>query len=273
MLLTPAVAFMQKSGFQGPGDIVASWDEWWGLRGYSAAYAAPGNNPAIDVVDAATGLITTTCNILATGALDVATILGLGYAVKVKKLYDQSGNAKHLSQATLAAMPALTLSGLGALPVMTFAGGQTLKGTITGHAQPYCYSLVGRITGNTGATQTIMGETGINIQIGFNTGGGNDNTWYQYAGGGAAVAFAAADATPHAVQSLFNDPSSSTYCDGSSTVTNSGSNALGTAFSLGEFTGFGQNMTGFICECGIKNSDYSASFSSMNSNQHAYWVF
>src|SRR2546423_14600730 len=62
----PAVA-----GYSGLGEI-ATAAAYWGLRGYSAAYAAPGNNPAIDIVKASDGPALMTINILSNGDLDVA---------------------------------------------------------------------------------------------------------------------------------------------------------------------------------------------------------
>src|SRR5882757_9830332 len=137
------------SSYSGPGDISSGALAWWGCRGYNAAYST-GSNPAMDVVDTATGLITTTVNIKTNGKLDTATILGLGYAVSVKKLYDQTGNGVHVTQATLSAMPALTLSGLGSEPVMTFASAssQFLSTSFGSIAQPWSLIGVLKRTGN-----------------------------------------------------------------------------------------------------------------------------
>src|SRR5882757_6632070 len=146
------------SSYSGPGDISSGALAWWGCRGYNAAYST-GSNPAMDVVDTATGLITTTVNIKSDGTLDTATILGLGYAVSVKKLYDQTGGTFHLTQATLASMPALTENVIGSLPGMTFSGSQKLVSPTYASQvnQPFTMSVIGKRTGNTSSFGDYLG--------------------------------------------------------------------------------------------------------------------
>jgi hypothetical protein len=63
--------------------------------------------------------------------------------IKVAKLYDQTGNGRHFTQATLANMPNLTASGLNGLPVLNFPGSVFVLGTATVTvAQPFTYSTV-----------------------------------------------------------------------------------------------------------------------------------
>lgn len=62
------------AGYSGPGDAVPGWTAWWGLRAYSAAYAAAHGNLAI--IRAATGAnagTTTTITALSSGAFDQTT--------------------------------------------------------------------------------------------------------------------------------------------------------------------------------------------------------
>lgn len=78
--------------YQGPGDIVSGAVAWYSpARAYSAAFAATAG-PIMDLVDAATGTIPTTINILPTGFVDIAAIPTTPQ--KVTKLYDQTGNGK-----------------------------------------------------------------------------------------------------------------------------------------------------------------------------------
>lgn len=257
--------------YSGPGDVVSGAIGWWGLRGYSNAYST-GSNPAIDVVDAATGLITTTVNILANGNLDNATILALGYAVKVKKIYDQTGNNMHVTQATLANMPALTQNVIGTLPGMTFSGSQSLtSGAWTSTTnEPYVFSGVGERTGNTSNFADIIGSASTtDPQLGFSNSANNALLY-----NGIIVSFPGVnDNAFHAMQGLFNAAASSIYVDGSS----SGAvNPSGGSLDIGQMVviGSGDNfLTGIILEAGIWPSDISASFSAMNSNQHTYWGF
>lgn len=51
--------------YVGPGDLVPGAACWYGMRAYNSAYAAPGSNPAIDVLRADGA--TATINILASG--------------------------------------------------------------------------------------------------------------------------------------------------------------------------------------------------------------
>ena len=137
------------SGYTGPGDVVSGAYAWYGLRGYTAAYST-GSNPALDLVDQA-GANQITVNILSDGRLDVASISAWVTAnsvstIKVKRWYDQSGNARHLNQATLTNMPVLNLTGFGSLPAVTITGTvpQTMA-TSTGsfaQSQPITYSFV-----------------------------------------------------------------------------------------------------------------------------------
>src|SRR5580765_4648404 len=95
---SPALDAAGSAAYVGPGDI-ATYSFWGGLRGYSAAYAAPGTNPAIVVYDTATDLISTDINILSDGTLDLAslaTFVGLHGSVAIGKVYDQTGNGKHM---------------------------------------------------------------------------------------------------------------------------------------------------------------------------------
>lgn len=273
LLMTGAGKFFPvAASYSGPGDIVASAASWWGLRGYSAAYST-GSNPAADVVDAATGLITTTVNILSNGNLDEATVLGLGYAVKVKKLYDQSGNGQHLTQATLAAMPALTANAIGSLPGMTFAGAQELtNATFPGFTQnqPVTISTVIKRTGTfTTENDWFVTSTGGFFVAGFLN---SANTVFTYAGGGVSSVGSIADNSFHAIQSVFNNAGQSViYVDGVNTnVSSAGANPVSGPLTVG-----GSNfLTGVLMEIGDWGVAFSgANNSAMDANQRSYWGF
>lgn len=60
------------SGYTGPGDVVGSAVVWYGLRGYSAAYAAPGTGNSVNVRRASDNA-TQDIVILTTGAVDIAS--------------------------------------------------------------------------------------------------------------------------------------------------------------------------------------------------------
>lgn len=137
--------------YTGPGDVVSSATSWWGLWGYNAAYAT-GSNPAIDVVDQA-GANPLTVNILANGQLDVASINTWVTAnsvstIRVTKVYDQV-STRHLTQATLANMPSLNLTGINSKPAMQFtaANSERLATGIFSVTQPLWYVSVFNKTG------------------------------------------------------------------------------------------------------------------------------
>jgi hypothetical protein len=120
-------------------------DVWWGLRGYNASYAAPGTNPAIDIVKTSDGTSQGTINILSDGTLDVATITALGFGVSISKWYDQTGGGRHLLQATLANMPLVVLNFLGVRPTANFPGGHTVSSSLNyTNTQPFNSSWVGQ---------------------------------------------------------------------------------------------------------------------------------
>lgn len=268
------------ASYTGPGDTVSNAYAWWGLRGYSAAYST-GSNPAIDVVDTATGLLgPTVVNIKSDGSLDTATILGLGYAVSVTKLYDQTNNGYHLIQTTLANMPSLTLSGIGGLPVMTFTGGsQGLKSTTsqTAQAQPIVAVTYVKRTGDFTTQADILQASQGGIQCLFAS---SANTAGSYSGTSVPTV-SVTDSHWHSLIYLFNGTSSDIFVDGSSNAplgSNPGTNGIlsgtgiGKPFLMGDdSTGGGNPLKATITEGGWWPSDISASVSALRTNQQNYW--
>lgn len=264
--------------FTGAGDIISGALAWWGLRAYNAAYAT-GSNPAIDIVKTSDGSALQTINILSTGALDTATISGLGYGVSVTKLYDQTGNGNHLTQATLANMPVLTLNSIGVLPAMTFVrtSDQGLS-TTTGIAfsQPHSISHVSKRTSGAAGWGTVVSFGDASVVVGYEDPFSGTTSLTLYASA-TFVTVSAADNSTHAIQLLGSGASSIIYVDGSSNVVSAGTlgSASGTytrAITLGEYNGV-DGHDGTIHETGVWSGDKSGLFSSINSNQHAYWGF
>ncbi len=218
------------SGYVGPGDIVSGASAWYGVRGYNAAYCT-GSNPGMDVVDTATGLLETTINIKTDGSLDEATILGLGYAVSVKKWYDQTGNGLHITQAALNDMPALTTDAIGgAIPVVSGNDGAAALSNTTGYgaiSQPWSLSCVFRVPIH-GSFQAIF--TGSDSATGLIT-NGNANEVSPFAGGTTSVA--ATDAAFHVLNFKANSNTTRYVVDSAAPATlDPGTNAWpsGTVF-------------------------------------------
>jgi hypothetical protein len=268
--------FKKVSAYTGPGDIASGAAAWWGLRGYSAAYST-GSNPAVDLVDQA-GNNPITINILSNGNLDVGSINAWVTAhsvttITVKKLYDQTGNANHVSQTVLSQMPTLVLNVLGALPAIFYfsSSAQVLTGsTLPVAAYPIWCSYVAERTGNTIANNQVINTNagGAFAQFGFRQ---NVTSVYEYAG--AIPLASASDNAFHAVQNYISGAGASNldsiYVDG---VNTGGLNA-GTSVPTGSVVVGDTAMNGYILEAGLWGSDQTSKNSAMNSNQHTYWGF
>lgn len=275
---TGPAPYYKVAGYVGPGDVVSGALGFWGGRGYNAAYCT-GSNPAIDVVDTATGLITTTINIKTDGSLDVATIIALGYAVSVKKFYDQTGHSLHLdTQATLAKMPTFVNNAIGSLPGFALAGatfnGLQSTNSLT-QAQPWGVSAVAKRTGNNTSYGAIFGSdsAGQGYFVGF---GNSTNTATIYAGTVYKPAISVSDGSFHALQYTANGASSSIYVDGSAaTAGDASTGAIGDKVSGGFVPGNNEGITAIIGEIIVYGLDLTASSrqSNLNSNQRAYWGF
>ncbi len=259
------------AGYSGPLDVVtggATPLAWYGLRAASAAKAAATAN-CIDVYDTATGLIgPTTITVTTAGNLDVATIAGLGYGVSVSKLYDQVGT-NHVVNATHANRPTITLSGLGALPIMSLSGSQYLiSGSALNQNQPFVASAVAIRTGSFTSDQTWYASVGsATIAIGFRNAA---NTLLMFAGN--VVTAAANDSTWHAVQMTMNGASGEIYTDGSGSTVNGGANNSDAATRYGGDAT--NNIVGAQNELGLWSGTFTAGDkTAINSNQHTYWGF
>lgn len=280
MLFSPQIlvrrppARVVSSAYTGPGDIVSGAYFWGGLRAYNAAYAT-GSNPALDLVDQA-GANPLTVNILSTGRLDVASINTWVTAnsvstIKVTKLYDQTGNARHVVEATLTNMPVLNLTGFGSLPAIVFtaASSHRLKSTGTYTlSQPNTFSFVyNRTSGGSNFQEALGFQNDATI---FMPSGGGANTLYLQANSGSADVTATV-ATWHAVQGIFNSASSAAYVDGSGTTgLNPGSSGVTTrAIFIAGQPSLANYYGGSIAEFGIWNSAFNATQAGdMNTNQH-----
>jgi hypothetical protein len=278
LLIRPAgtVVAAGGGGYSGPGDVVSSAVAWWGLRGYNAAYAT-GSNPAVDLQDQA-GANPITINILSNGKLDVASINTWVTAhsvttIKVAKVYDQTGNAHHLTQVTLALMPALTLNALGTNPALTGNNSvNMIGGALTIQAQPFTFSSVAKNT-SSGTQGALFSDVSGNFEGVFNF-SGSANTVAIFAGAGPN-SFTASDASTHAMQFVFNGASSDMNVDGTQNTNSAGTGSVAASDQIRLFQGVaGGLFTGFEYELGYWASAFSTTQSSnVSSNQHAYWGF
>jgi hypothetical protein len=274
------VAFVAPT-YQGPGDINGTAYFWCGLRAISASYASPGTNPAIDIVDQA-GANPLTVAILSTGSLDVASVSAWVTAhsvttIKVKKCYDQSGSAIHVSQATVANMPSLVLSGVpgqnASRPAMLFdaSNSQQLAAVPTTTAVPTPFTVSGVAQPTTTATMYYLGSN-TSVGFGFNINAANDVGFFDNV---PLVQSSLPINNFYASQYLANGATSGAYINGTGTTGSTGTlNFVNAAQSLqiGR-DAFNRFMNGYLDETGAWNGDQSANNAAMNSNQRTYWGF
>ncbi len=265
VIFTPALA--TGVSYTGPGDLVAGWSAWWGLRAFSAATI--GTNCIKlrrDSDQAVLDFVT-----LANGSLDVASIATWKGAANlfVDTLYDQSGNGRNVGNTTAGDQPSFTLSGLGSRPIMTDVSTdaliQTAGPTVT-QAQPFSVSAVANFDGVAGrsayfgtddnATPVYVGSRGGASEM--NSGGDGDTT---VANGW------------HRVQSTFNTPSFEQYIDGTpNSVSSVGSNVMS-----GELLRIFADSSGtFWHKSLVEVGMYPGAFttpnkSALDANQQTYW--
>jgi hypothetical protein len=245
----------------------------------SAAYAG---GAAIDIVDSGNANAAT-INTLANGKLDEATLatwITAHGTASIKKIYDQTGGAKHLAQATVANMPTIIQSALGSLSCMSFVRASSQQLSVTSNytiSQPMTYSVVANRTGSTSSQMCLLGNSNSQSEILFTTAATIDI--YSTPGGGGVgmspFTGGVADATWLAVNALLNGASSSAYVNG----TNNGSLGAGTvAVSPTNVTSMGDDLSGNfldgrMTEAGLWAADKSSNFVALNSNQRTYWGF
>lgn len=241
------------ASYVGPGDLVSGATAWYSCtRAYSAAYAAPGTNPACTIRRASDNA-TTTLAVLSTGLVNVAaaTSFCASTTCYVSEAFDESGSGYNATQATAAAQPQLSFSCIGSLPCMSFAGGQYLSPPSITLNQPLSFSAVAVRSANfTSQTSIFAQATAPYTQLSFGT---SANTIFVY--GGTVANVSQADSATHAFQALLNGTSSGINVDGSLTTTNSGTSGVSGVLSIG---GDGaQYLSGNIEEAGIWPSAFA----------------
>jgi hypothetical protein len=187
--------------------------------------------------------------------------------IKVTKIYDQTGAGNHFTQATLASMPALTLSALGGLPGLTFSGSEVLASAAVTFSTPYSFSTVYERTNSTagGILGAVTTSSGIVA--------GNGANLFQVVAGSAA-AQAASDAAFHAASAVLTSGGTNSFAvvDGVKGSTSSaGANTISAlALRIGRDSG-GNTITGTIMEVGIwpTTTFNSTQYGNLNTNQHS----
>ncbi len=268
------------SSYQGVGDAKSGAVAYYGLRAYDAAKAATAPFPGIQVVDQATGLITNDINILTTGALDLATLAGLG-SVWISKIYDQVGTNYLFSNSDGTSPTVNATATPNSKPGMVFtsAGGTILQSHVTpGLTAPFTFGVFAERNANTTTVGSIISELSHNLQIlRFNS---NVNEVLTYDAAAGIITATASDSGFHSMQAVIDSgggATSSIYVDGS--ASSDVGNTLGSGVAISNAIRVGANsglslgsFDGFFCEMGVWSSKLSSGdCSAISSNQHTYW--
>lgn len=255
--------------YAGPGNIVSGAFAWWGLQAYNAAYAT-GSNAALDLHNDGSGTFVATINILSSGLLDVATAATIisGGASRIGKLYDQTGNARHITQAINGQRPQLQLSILGTLPSMFFDGvtrGDFLQTAASATIpQPYSYEAVAQISA-AGGVRPIIGPSGdATTALAYRA----SSVSAVLSSGAGEIAQATAQSAFHCWQGICPSNTGTIQTDGSATTgAGIGTGGYTTAIMLGSSQA-GGFWDGYIGETGIWALDNTLTLTSMNTNAH-----
>lgn len=259
--------YLSANAYQGPGDIIAGWIAWWGLRAFSNAVAATGTQPAINVrrtSDSATMDIL----ILPSGKFDVATLTTFLTSTTgfITKWYDQSGNGRDVVQATTAKQAQILLTGGPSGGVSAKYVGSSSQGYATAGNVAFPTASISFVAIRTANFTSIMPVVHSNGPASgfFNSA----NTIYWFAG--LNVSVTATDSVWHAANSTFTaGAGSSINVDGVRTTGNVSSSASSLTLEFGSGISGGQFLTGNLVEGGINSNQFSsAQQTAMNSNQH-----
>ena len=267
-----AAAVSTSATYAGPGDIVSGAYRYCGMRAYTlASIGANAIRLRRDSDNAEQDFVTVTG-----GGLDLAAISTFKGTANlfITKLYDQVGTNNY-TNSTAAKQPALTLSGLGSLPISAYSSASVstlISSSLVTQAQPFTISAVARRTSNiTGTTQVLWANSSSgSLQFSYTT---TANTVLMYAG--SAVNATATDNVWHAFQGVYGGSSSDINVDGTVNTVGAGSQAqVGQLSYIGSYDNTSYGMDGNIQEFGEWAFAFTPTQSSnMSANQHAYWGF
>lgn len=276
IIIKKGVGIAAAAPYQGPGDIVSGAEAWWGLRGYSLAYATPGTNNAVHIVDSG-GANGTDIKILSTGGLDlgaVNTFITNHGTPSVATFYDQSGHGHDLTQSTVAQMPTLAASGNGltSLPSMAFVSANSTSMSFTWggvtQSAPFTFNLVGNHT-TSAVTQAPLSGSGGVFAVYHDTA---NNQFGGYAGSNADAT--ASDGNWHALGLAFTNSTADIIAvdAAQSTGTSMGGNMI-TNSTLVIMSDTSHLLDGFISEAGwwLSPGLSGANLTSLYNQQHTYY--
>lgn len=172
---------------------------------------------------------------------------------------DESGNARHVTQATGANQPTYRTAVLNGKPVLRFDGSTDyMDVAFTALAQPNTIFLVAKSTGAVTNRQAFDSQRG-GIDTARNTlyasGGG---FWAMYGGGAEVVSSTSVDAAAVQITGLFNGGSSVLRRDGAQIASgNSGTQGCG-GIRVGSYNGSSNFWSGDVAEILVYNAALSS---------------
>lgn len=267
------------ASYSGPGDVVSSATAWGSVaRVYTVAQASTSTSLA-DLVATTGGAAVCTLRGSASGFVDLAAsycagttpaaacAAASGGSCKVTKLYDQTGNGNHWTQATLANMPTLSFGSLGGFPTLTSTAGVNMDSPSVTIAQPLTVVVVSqRSAGFTSIQRMFINNTaGEQPRFGYN------NVANQVAlNAGSIVTATASDSAFHAFVSVVNNASSSVVVDGAATTGTTGTAAFSATPIRIMNDNSGNELQGSLSEIGFWPSGFNATqYGNMNTNIHS----
>jgi len=218
-------------GYQGPGDVVSGASVFGSCaRAYNAAYAN-GTNPLCDLVAITGGAVVCTLRVKTNGFVDLAAnycagttpsaacAAASGTQCVIAKIYDQTGNGNHFTQATLANMPVLAFSVLNGLPSIRNNGvnGILTSPSLTIPTPLTMMSTAQRTANFTNTSRLIVPTTLATPRFSFNNVANQMNF-----NAGSALTASATDSAFHGLMAV--EPSA-----GNSTIVVDGTATSGTA--------------------------------------------
>lgn len=259
--------------YTGPGDIVSGASFWFGLRAYNAAYATGSNKSAN--IRRASDNTTQDINILSSGNFDTSTASTFCNATScfITKLYDQTGNARNVSQATAADQPQLSFSCIGSLPCAVFPGsGVALGGVNCPVVTGVSDSAVSiRTSAFTSQGNIISCHAANNVLLAWWTTSGTITNF----GGGTQIIATASNSVWHTIQAVYTSTTNAgvVNVDGTETTGTPGGGPSGSGLSIGnDALGGSVYLNGDLTEVGRWPLLFtSGNRSSLCHNQHVYW--
>lgn len=279
------------TGYVGPGNVTSGATAFYGMRAWTTAIANAGasTNALIDVLGATTA---TACTVYVAGGgnggmdLTTAGAGGLGAqcllgattfctvtntSCTVSKIYDQTANANHASQATTAQQPTLTFNCINSQPCLTFVRASSQQLGALSAASSANNASMSSVSMRTGAFTTLAaivsrgGNSTSAIRQIYGT-----TAVITLSGSGATISATAADSVWHATNTNGPVASATIDVDGATTTGSAGNGTNGTRIFLGARADGLQPFEGKLTEA-IVYPSATVTPTTMCQNQQAYY--